>query len=97
MASEIAPVEQARPSRSVRLGRSGRLQARGHVPSPVQPGLAGGQYLPLRASDLLQIHTTALRVLSEIGMGEATPEILEIALPMGCTLGEDGRLRFRHR
>jgi len=94
MASEIAPIEPARASRAMRLGRSGRLQAREHVPSPVHPGLAGGQYLPLRDADLMQIHATALRVLSEIGMGEATPEILEIALPMGCTLGDDGRLRF---
>jgi hypothetical protein len=43
MASEIAPIEPARASRAMRLGRSGRLQAREHVPSPVHPGLAGGQ------------------------------------------------------
>src|SRR5262245_43985028 len=76
----------ARTSRGARLGRAGRLQAREHVPSPVRPGLSGGQYRPLSDADLARIHATALRVLAEIGMAEATPEIIEIALPNGCIL-----------
>ena len=81
-------------TRGTRLGRAGRLQAREHVPSPVRPGLAGGQYRPLSDTDIERIHRTALRVLAEIGMADVTPEILDIALPKGCTLGDDGRLRF---
>jgi trimethylamine--corrinoid protein Co-methyltransferase len=84
----------ARQSRGVRLGRAGRMRARGAVPSPVRPGLSGGQYRPLSEADLERIHATALRVLEDIGMAEATPEIIEIAVPKGCILGDDGRLRF---
>ena len=93
MTAELA-TGPARQSRGARLGRAGRMQAREHVPSPVRPGLAGGQYRPLSDADLQSIHVTALRVLSDIGMAEATPEILQIALAKGCILGDDGRLRF---
>lgn len=78
----------------LRGGRAGRREARSHTPSPVRPGLAGGQYRPLTDHDLQRIHATALDVLSELGMAEATEEILDIALPKGCQLGDDDRLRF---
>ena len=58
----------ARQSRGSRLGRTARMQARSAVPSPVRPGLSGGQYRPLSDADLHRIHDTALRVLEEIGM-----------------------------
>jgi trimethylamine--corrinoid protein Co-methyltransferase len=77
-----------------RSGRAGRHEARSHKVSPVRPGLSGGQYRPLTDRDLERIHDTALTVLAELGMAEATQEIIDIALPKGCTLGDDGRLRF---
>jgi len=54
----------------------------------------GGQYRPLSDADIQRIYTTALDILEDIGIGEPIPEILHYALPKGCTLGEDGRLRF---
>jgi trimethylamine--corrinoid protein Co-methyltransferase len=56
--------------------------------------MAGGQYRPLAVRDIERIFSTALDVLENIGIGESIPEILRYALPGGCTLGTDGRLRF---
>jgi trimethylamine--corrinoid protein Co-methyltransferase len=56
--------------------------------------MEGGAYKPLSGRDIERIHTTALDVLEKIGIGEPIPEILHYALPKGCTLGDDGRLRF---
>ena len=56
--------------------------------------MTGGLYRPLATSDIERIYTTALDVLANIGIGEPIPEILAYALPRGCTLDGDGRLRF---
>jgi trimethylamine--corrinoid protein Co-methyltransferase len=56
--------------------------------------MAGGAYKPLTEHDIQQINDTALDILENIGIGEPTPEILHYALPKGCILGDDGRLRF---
>jgi trimethylamine---corrinoid protein Co-methyltransferase len=60
----------------------------------IRPGMTGGAYRPLAVRDIERIFSTALDVLENIGIGESIPEILRYALPGGCTLGEDGRLRF---
>ena len=82
-----------RPRRS---GRAARRAARadGTTNSVVRPGLSGGNYQPLSTTDIERIHDTALDVLENIGIGDPTPEILRHALPKGCSLGEDNRLRF---
>jgi len=56
--------------------------------------MESGAYQPLSERDMQRIHDTALDVLEEIGIADPIPEILEYALPKGCTLGDDGRLRF---
>jgi trimethylamine--corrinoid protein Co-methyltransferase len=56
--------------------------------------MTGGAYKPLSDRDIQRIHATALDILENIGIGEPIPEILHYALPKGCVLGEDGRLRF---
>lgn len=91
-----ARVGSARPAarNAGRSGRAGRREARSQMASPVHPGLPGGQYKPLSDRDLRRIHETALDVLAELGMAEATEEILAIAVPKGARLGDDGRLRF---
>lgn len=71
--------------------RSGPAGARSFA---VHPGFEGGQYQPLGERDIGRIYDTALRLLEEVGIGEPIPEILRYALPGGCVLGEDGRLRF---
>lgn len=61
---------------------------------PVWVGLMGGSYKPLAEADLAQIYETALAVLAEIGLAEPIPALLEVVLPRGCVLGENGRLCF---
>jgi trimethylamine--corrinoid protein Co-methyltransferase len=56
--------------------------------------MQGGAYKPLSDHDIQRIHTAALDVLERIGIGDPIPEILDAALPKGCVLGDDGRLRF---
>jgi len=67
---------------------------KGSAGMAVRPGMEGGAYKPLSDRDIELIHDTALKVLANIGIGEPIPEILEYALPKGCTLDERGRLLF---
>jgi trimethylamine--corrinoid protein Co-methyltransferase len=60
----------------------------------VQPGMTGGSYKPLSDVDIRRISNTALDLLENIGIGDPIPEILNYALPGGCVLGDDNRLRF---
>ncbi|MCH7645169.1 MAG: trimethylamine methyltransferase family protein [Myxococcales bacterium] len=39
-------------------------------------------------------HSTALDVLEQIGIGEPIPNIIEVAIPKGAVLSENGRLCF---
>ena len=90
--------EQHRKSRHAKRagGRDARraLRAAGVRGQAVQPGMPGGAYKPLSDHDIQRINDTALDILANIGIGEPIPEILHYALPGGCTLGDDGRLRF---
>jgi trimethylamine--corrinoid protein Co-methyltransferase len=85
---------------SKRVRRAGGRDARrarraaGVRGQAVQPGMTGGQYKPLTDRDVQRISETALDILENIGIGEPIPEILHYALTGGCTLGDDGRLRF---
>lgn len=60
----------------------------------VQAGMHGGVYKPLSEDDIRRIYDTALDLLENIGIGDPIPEILRYALPGGCVLGDDNRLRF---
>ena len=77
-------------------GRNARhaLRAAGVRGQAVQPGMPGGAYKPLSERDIQRICDTAMDLLENIGIGDPIPEILHYALPGGCTLGEDNRLRF---
>jgi hypothetical protein len=48
----------------------------------------------LSDADIERIYQTALDVLENIGIGDPISEILEYALPGGCTVDDDNRLRF---
>ncbi len=61
---------------------------------PVNPGMEGGRYQPLTQSDILRVHEAALNVLENIGLADAIPSCLEVLLPKGCTLTDEGRLLF---
>jgi len=56
--------------------------------------MPGGAYRPLSERDIQRICDTAMKLLENIGIGDPIPEILHYALPGGCILGDDNRLRF---
>jgi trimethylamine--corrinoid protein Co-methyltransferase len=79
-------------------GRSARRAARAaalpdHL-RPIRPGLSGGQYAPLSASDLDRIHNAALELLETVGLADAPQSGIELLTGAGATLGEDRRIRF---
>jgi len=77
-------------------GRRSRhaLRAAGAQGKCVRPGLSGGAYRPLSERDIHRINDTALDILEHVGIGDPIPEILHYAVPGGCVLGDDNRLRF---
>jgi len=92
---EDQPAATVGSGRPARRGRRARSRAIAEAPpAAVWPGLSGGTYRPLSVPDIERIHRTALDVLAEIGVADPIPEILHYALPRGCTVGSDGRLRF---
>ncbi len=85
-----------RASRRRSGGRAARMALRQEGPAarPVQPGLEGGAFTPLSQADIAKIHAAALDILATTGIGDPTQELIDIALPKGCTLNEHGRLCF---
>jgi trimethylamine--corrinoid protein Co-methyltransferase len=77
-------------------GSAARRAARANASSAgaVKPGQTSGHYKPLSDRDIERIHDAALDVLENIGIGDSIPEVLRYAVPGGCILGEDNRLRF---
>ena len=78
-------------------GRASRKAARtAPVPeiNPCPPGQTGGRYRPLNSGEIGDIVECALRILAEIGMGEAPAAFRETALSKGAALNELGRLTF---
>jgi len=56
--------------------------------------MVSGRYRPLSQTDMDQIHQTALRLLAEVGLADATESGLEYMVKAGCTLHSNGRLLF---
>lgn len=88
-----APIVARRPS-----GRDARRAERsGPLPDhlrPVRPGMQSGRYHPLSDADVQLIHQTSLRLLSEVGLADATESGAEIMTKAGATLSPHGRLLF---
>ncbi len=85
--------------RRVRRGGGGREAKRAERKAPPQanpcpPGQIGGRYQPLSERDCENIYATALRILDELGMGEAPTALREQALTAGAHLSDSGRLCF---
>ncbi len=70
------------------------LRKSGPKAGAVRAGMPGGTYRPLSDRDMQRVHDAALDVLEKLGVGEPIPEILEVALPRGCSLNDRGRLCF---
>ncbi len=86
--------DQSRKSRRRGSARKSKLVARQIVSASgvVKSGQSGGKFKPLSGPDIDRIYATALDVLEQVGMAEATPEVLDLALKAGCQLNDAGRL-----
>ncbi|MDH5353552.1 MAG: trimethylamine methyltransferase family protein [Gammaproteobacteria bacterium] len=61
---------------------------------PVRGGIPGGQYRPLKDSDIELINDTVFKILEEVGFADATEHCIETCTAIGAVYGEDQRLRF---
>lgn len=78
-------------------GRAARVSARtADVPqfNPCPPGQSGGTYKPLSEAGIKAIYGTALKLLSELGMGDVPEEFRNLALGKGASLNDRGRLVY---
>ena len=76
-------------------GRRDRIRQREAGPvNPCPPGQRGGQYRPLAQSDIEAIYETALKLLSDLGMGEVPDRLTRDLLASGATDDGAGRLCF---
>ena len=82
--------------------RSGRVRrrterqddARTGVSPAVWPGISGGQYKPLDAAAMEAVHHTALRVLAEVGLANASTRCIDTVCAAGGSVTDQGRLLF---
>lgn len=75
-------------------GRSGRMKRDRLSFEPKPEGTRGGMYRPLGDANIKRIHDAALDVLAQVGMGDPTPAVTELALQKGCSQDATGRLLF---
>ncbi|MDU8910637.1 trimethylamine methyltransferase family protein [Aestuariicoccus sp. MJ-SS9] len=82
-------------TRVKRRGRKERTAERAAPPTfnPCPPGQRGGQYRPLSEADCQAIHATALRLLSELGMGEVPDRLVAPMTAAGASMA-GGRMRI---
>src|SRR5918992_2556526 len=78
---EASTTEQPSLTRR-RGGREARRELRARpIPTDamaVRPGLAGGRYRPLAATEVVRIHQAALDVLEQVGLSDAIPSCIDI-------------------
>ena len=79
-------------------GRAARVAMREAPPAEdaraVWPGMPGGAYKPLSDGQCDDVFESALGLLADLGMGQATPEIIEAVTANGGRMDEHDRLRF---
>ncbi|MEL6550242.1 MAG: trimethylamine methyltransferase family protein [Pseudomonadota bacterium] len=74
-------------------GRRNRVKKRAAGPAnPAPPGQVGGQYRPLTEAAIRAIYDTALRLLSEVGMGEVPLRLQADFLKAGARLDRHDRV-----
>ncbi|MCP4333068.1 MAG: trimethylamine methyltransferase [Gammaproteobacteria bacterium] len=88
--------EPTRPRRRRGGSREAMLARRSKPPAvnPAPAGPVGGQYRPLTDVQVGQIYDTSIRMLAELGMGDAPAALTEQALKCGATINHLGRLCF---
>ena len=89
------PIQSKRRRRSKVSARDAMHAKRAKAPeiNPCPPGPVGGQYKPLSDDDIQKIYHTALKILSDIGIGEAPPALVQRAVEEGASYSA-GRLCF---
>lgn len=78
-------------------GRAARVSARSAEMqqfNPCPPGQLGGAYKPLSETGVRAIYDTALRLLSELGIGDVPEGFRKLALSKGARLNKRGRLVY---
>ncbi len=91
--SDDRPVKQRRKKMSKREA----MHAKRALPPEIDPcpvGGVGGQYKPLTDQQVQQIYKSSLRILSELGLGDAPEAMVEQAVKCGATLNDADRLCF---
>ncbi len=88
--------EKRKPRRRGTISREAMLAKRSKPPelNPAPAGPAGGQYRPLSDLQLEKIYKTSLRMLAELGIGDAPQALTDRALECGATINQLGRLCF---
>ncbi|MEE8165319.1 MAG: trimethylamine methyltransferase family protein [Myxococcota bacterium] len=91
-------MSEGRRKSAGRRGRAARMvvreQAQHERAKVVWPGMTGGSVKPLTDRELERIHEAALQVLERVGMGDASPEVIELAREKGLTITGDQRILF---
>ena len=82
-----------------RAGRAARRAERKNgagsdAGAAIWPGIAGGAYRPLSPDAVEAVHRTALRILEEIGLANASDRCVEEVSRAGGSVSEHGRLLF---
>jgi len=79
-------------------GRAMRVAQRQAPPSletrAVSPGMSGGRLKPLTEAQLETVFQSALGLLEDLGMGQATPEFIDVVTAAGGWVDDRTRLRF---
>ena len=60
----------------------------------VRPGMEGGRFKPLTDGEVTDVIDAAYTMLEEIGMGQATLEIIQLVTDAGGQMDDANRLRF---
>ena len=79
-------------------GRAARVALRTN-PLPadaraVRPGTSGGAFKPLSETEVVAVYESALGLLEDLGMGQATPEFIKLVTAAGGRVDEHERLIF---
>ncbi len=86
------------PTRRQRRGRSAKQAERQDQANDdlraVWPGVSGGRFLPLRRAEMDRIHGAVLKLLSTLGISQATPTMIDLACAEGGHLDGAGRLIY---
>ncbi len=89
--------DRSKNRRRKKMSKREAMHAKRALPPEIDPcpvGGIGGQYKPLTDHQVQLIYKSSLRILEELGVGEAPPALIEQAVKRGATLSDTGRLCF---